>query len=519
MFESSAQIAKALVLTVILVVFSTNTCAEIYKWRDARGVTKYSDIPPPFAFTKATRNELINAMQAKDVCILPNTKTAKTIGAVPAKLASTAAASNGAQLNFAFNDGSAALPSNKSAILFKSSLNSTQESTLRFFFGKFTGGGVPTSKPNRLVTLPTAPIAIKPAPIAAASTVLGIPPKQVLAQNTPPIAANTPITPSGSITPPNIVQVALMPAVDISKNIKPATSYSEKRILASNLIKDQPTAGDGTGQFRISCDVSHMSNDDPLVYPNQQGAAHHHTFFGNTTTNYKSDLSNLSIAGNSTCMGGIANRSAYWVPSMIDTSTDTALKPVQALWYYKTGYTVPHEYITAPPKGLRMITGNSKAISEQAGRFPEFTCFKENDPSSFSTKGLPNCSQGRQIVVHIAFPQCWDGVNLDSPDHKSHMAEADSNLTTLNKCPTTHPVAIPAITLNIKYDITNSEGTANWRLSSDNYAKSGYNAGYSAHADWVNGWDEKVMAGIVKNCLNSGKDCGTHMLGDGTVIY
>ena len=521
MFESSAQIVKVSVLTAMLVVFSTNTCAEIYKWRDARGITKYSDIPPPFAFAKATRNELVNALQAKDVCILPSTKTAKTIDAVPAKLASKAAASNGTQMNFAFNRGRAAASSNAfggnnvNGLPFYSPFNLAQNSPSASTSRRFTGRAfLPARKPNTLAILSATPIATKPTSVAAAPATVNTPPKQILAQAAPPSAANT--TPSVNYTPSNIVQVALMPAVDISKNIARASGYSEKRILASNL---QPTAGDGDGQFRISCDVSHMSNDDPLIFPNQQGAAHHHTFFGNTTTNYKSDLSNLNLAGNSTCMGGIANRSAYWVPSIIDASTNTALKPLSALWYYKTGYKVPHQYITAPPKGLRMIVGDSKATVEQLSKFYVFTCFKENDPNAYNGRAFPNCAQGRLIVTHITFPQCWDGVNLDSPDHKSHMAEANIDLTTPNKCPLSHPVAIPSISLNIKYEITNPEGTANWRLSSDNYAKNGYNAGYSIHADWVNGWDEKVMAGIVKNCLNTGKDCGSAMLGDGTVIY
>ena len=44
-------------------------------------------------------------------------------------------------------------------------------------------------------------------------------------------------------------------------------------------------------------------------------------------------------------------------------------------------------------------------------------------------------------------------------------------------------------------------------------------SGYSGHADWVNGWDEKVMAGVVKNCLNAGRDCHSFLLGDGTTLY
>jgi hypothetical protein len=26
------------------------------------------------------------------------------------------------------------------------------------------------------------------------------------------------------------------------------------------------------------------------------------------------------------------------------------------------------------------------------------------------------------VMVNVRFPTCWDGVNLDTPDHMSHMA-------------------------------------------------------------------------------------------------
>ena len=294
----------------------------------------------------------------------------------------------------------------------------------------------------------------------------------------------------------------------------PVVGWTDLRIRPILGDFDIPPVGDGNGQFRIDCTVSHMNNDDPLVYPNQQGAAHHHTFFGNTSINFKSNLATLSTTGNSTCRGGIANRSAYWVPSMIDTATATPLKPYSSLWYYKTGYMIPKERITAPPKGLRIVTGNMKATSALTSRNISYNCFKEGQPSAPATFYIPACGQGWTIITHVGFPQCWDGKNLDSPDHISHMANPIGN-----SCPVSHPVAIPALGLNVKYLITDPEGTKNWRLSSDNYAKNGYNSGYSSHADWVSGWDDNVIAGIVKNCLNAGKDCGNHMLGDGTVIY
>ena len=122
------------------------------------------------------------------------------------------------------------------------------------------------------------------------------------------------------------------------------------------------------------------------------------------------------------------------------------------------------------------------------------------------------------MQMHVAFPQCWDGKNLDSPDHQSHMAETKRLLTTANKCPTSHPIALPQVTVNFNYKVTASNQQATWRLASDNYVAS-LPGGFSGHADWVNGWDEKFITGIVKNCLNKGVDCHAHLLGDGRMFY
>ncbi len=374
----------------------------------------------------------------------------------------------------------------------------------------------PAAVPVVLAALPTSSGVVIPSskapPVSSTPPVSSSPP----VSSAPPVISPLPVTPPASSTPTGsgVVQKDLMPAVDIVKNMAPVAGFADLRIRPIMGDFDIPPVGDGNGQFRIDCGVSHMNNDDPLVYPNQQGAAHHHTFFGNTSINFKSNLATLSTTGNSTCRGGIANRSAYWVPSMIDSATSTPLKPYSSLWYYKTGYAIPKEKITPPPKGLRIVTGNMKANSSATSRNISFTCFKEGNASPAATTYIPACPQTWTIVTHVGFPQCWDGKNLDSPDHISHMANSVGS-----SCPVTHPVAIPHLGLNVKYLITDPEGTKNWRLSSDNYAKNGYNSGYSSHADWVSGWDDNVIAGIVKNCLNAGKDCGNHMLGDGTVIY
>jgi Domain of unknown function (DUF1996) len=305
-------------------------------------------------------------------------------------------------------------------------------------------------------------------------------------------------------------QTGLMPLVDTSKNIAPATGYSVLRIKPTTEV---PLATGGA--LRVVCRPSHMNNDDPVVYPFQQGAAHHHTFFGNTSVTYKSDLMTFSSSGNSTCNGGIMNRSAYWMPSMIDTATKTPITPNLAIFYYKTGRT-PAGLIKPPPKGLRMIAGNAKATTEAQGK-AHYTCLSRT-PFYGWKKSMPSCNVGETMQMHVAFPQCWDGKNLDSPDHQSHMAYTNRSLTTANKCPTTHPVALPEVTVNFNFKIATANMAKTWRLASDNYAIT-YPGGYSGHADWVNGWDEKFMTGIVNNCLNKGVDCHAHLLGDGRMFY
>lgn len=507
---------QALLITIPLLtlVASNYANAEVYKWRDNRGVTQYSDRPPVDSFSKLTPNELVNSLQIKDLC---------ADGPIKKNTASNVASTKDYSGFFT----SFIKTKNTTATLTKNTvtgINSIKNNVTILGLAK------PPTPPTPVLTAPpvikpsvpvvTAPPVTKPAvPVVTAPPVTK--PAEPVATKPPvtkpaePVVTPPPSTTNPS-TLPNIVQTGLMPAVNISKNIAPVIGFSDLRIRPIMGNFDIPSVGDGDGQFRIDCAVSHMSNDDPILYPNQQGAAHHHTFFGNTSVNYKSNLMTLSTTSNSTCRGGIANRSAYWVPSIIDTATNTPLVPYSALWYYKTGYIVNKSKITAPPKGLRIIAGNMKSTTSASSPQISFNCFKEGAPSSPATKHIPVCGQGWTIVTHINFPQCWDGKNLDSPDHQSHMTYSNNDY---GGCPATHPVAIPSITLNVKYLIASSTGTKTWRMSSDNYPVNGNNAGYSSHADWVNGWDEKVIAGVVKNCLNAGKDCGNHMLGDGTVIY
>lgn len=297
------------------------------------------------------------------------------------------------------------------------------------------------------------------------------------------------------------------PYIDRTKIPARATGYSVERIQPTT---DTPRASDGTGAFRTMCGFSHMNFDDPLVYPAQPGAAHLHVFFGNTGVDANSNESSIATSGNSTCRGGIANRTGYWVPAMIDTRDGTPIKPLDSHFYYKTGYNgIPPSQVQPLPLGLRMIAGDAKSSGPQT-RSARFKCITADKLVGSS---IQNCPVGDELWQEIFFPQCWDGKNLDSPDHKSHMAYPSGG-----RCPSTHPVAVPEITFNIRYLVTEANAPTRWRLSSDMYPAT-QPGGYSSHGDWLNGWQQSIMDTFVRRCDQPAVDCASHMLGDGRMIY
>jgi hypothetical protein len=279
--------------------------------------------------------------------------------------------------------------------------------------------------------------------------------------------------------------------------------------VASSQIQWTGQVGFATdiGAFRIVCDFSHMASDDPIVYPGKPGKSHLHTFFGNTGTSAGSTAESIAGSGASTCRGGTANRTAYWVPTMIDTQTGTPIKPSLGLMYYKTGYNgVKPWQVQTMPAGLRMIAGDSKNAKAE-GPF-KYACIGKGSEAMVGHE-IQNCPVGAQVWQLIYFPQCWDGVNLDSPDHKSHMSyPVDGG------CPKTHPVPLPEVSYNIVYDVTEANAPLRWRLSSDTYSKD-LPGGYSAHGDWFNGWDPAVMKTFIEQCDRASKDCHANLLGDG----
>lgn len=326
----------------------------------------------------------------------------------------------------------------------------------------------------------------------------------------------TPVMQPASVTPPTMSGAF---PIDASHLPQGSAGYGYDRVQPTTEIA--PISTDNVGAFRIPCPYSHMAFDDPIVFPGRPGASHLHAFFGNTATDANSTAQSIAESGNSTCLGGTINRSAYWVPAMIDTTTGKPIAPDAAVFYYKQGYALTPASIIQPiPIGLRMVAGDPTNAASKPGGIAVFKCIGgPNDSNDQYGSSIPNCDAGAQVFQTITFPQCWDGRNLDSPDHKSHM----SYVVALTQppwftCPSTHPVAIPEVSFNIIYTVQTKDAAKAWRLSSDTYDTS-LPGGYSSHADFFDGWKKSFSDAWLAGCVQAGRDCHAHLLGDGRMMY
>jgi hypothetical protein len=272
---------------------------------------------------------------------------------------------------------------------------------------------------------------------------------------------------------------------------------------------------DGSGTFRTRCDPSDFQFNDPLGNPGRVNASPLHLFFGNTAAGVRSSISGVVRTGSSTCLGGTLDRSVYYLPAVIDVRTGDVQVPTDGVFYLRTGFNMEPVTIQPMPPGLVMIAGNRNARGVQS-RVVEWLC---RDKFVTNTGMIPECDVGDQVQLWVHFPQCWDGRNLDSRDHRSHMAYAIvRDGVERSTCPPTHPVALPQVSHVIQYNVRPGASLASWRLSTDVYG-SGIRGGLSAHAHWVNGWNARTMRTIVSECLNQGADCNTAALGNGTGLY
>ncbi|GAB7110687.1 hypothetical protein JCM4814A_90040 [Streptomyces phaeofaciens JCM 4814] len=245
-------------------------------------------------------------------------------------------------------------------------------------------------------------------------------------------------------------------------------------------------------EFNATCAYSHSKPDDPIVLPGLPGASHMHSFFGNKSTDAFSTTQSL-LANTPTSCTPAKDLSAYWIPTLYEG--DRAVEAEGMIVYY--GSRLPDPTATVPfPQGFRMIAGDAKAQAPTpAGSPGQFWCAGEGGEIGRSADGnWPVCAPKAHLTHQLVFPDCWDGKNLDSPDHKSHVA-----FTYDGKCSGAYPVAIPNLSFVVSYPTSGS--TAGFRLASGMAS--------SIHGDFFNAWDNAALGQRVKDCITQKAKCNS----------
>lgn len=258
---------------------------------------------------------------------------------------------------------------------------------------------------------------------------------------------------------------------------------------------DRPSRADPDGyrknvDFNVRCDVGSVLGDDPIVYPNQPGRSHQHVFAGNDSTHAASTQDSLERGG-STCRLD-RDRAAYWFPQLFDEH-GTALVPTLVRAYYRVGTLGK---VAPIPAGLRIIAGDARATSPQPKQIAGWQCRTVSpDRTAIGKQStIPDCASEDLLEGSVVFPNCWDGVHLDSADHQSHLSYGKGD-----SCDSAHPVRLPQMTVAFRYP----PGTTNSRsyLASET-------SGLTLHADFWNAWHQPTLDVLVDRCLNDGVHCG-----------
>ena len=254
---------------------------------------------------------------------------------------------------------------------------------------------------------------------------------------------------------------------------------------------------------------------DPIISPGVV-SSHVHTVSGGSGFGFAMDYAQARSSKCSSCPIK-ADFSNYWTPKLYYMGADgKSFEDVPQAGegngvtggltvYYEQRPGPGNDPLKAFPEEFRMVAGDpwQRNFTNQMaapGQAVSFVCLDYTHGSSHSNE-MPNknCPDGLRAQVY--FPSCWDGVNKDSADHKSHMAyPIGSNAYDNGRCPSSHPVHL----VSIFYEVIYQTGLFADRWHSKNHHPfvfaQGDRTGYGFHGDFVNGWDIKILQQAIDEC-------------------
>ncbi|GAP45280.1 DUF1996 domain-containing protein [Streptomyces azureus] len=276
--------------------------------------------------------------------------------------------------------------------------------------------------------------------------------------------------------------------------------------------------GGSTGSFTTNCGTNENENrnsDNVIVAPGvSNGAQHQHDYVGNQDNDaFTSDEQFLQA--DTSCQNQ-GDKSTYYWPVLrvqdgqneVDANApgggqDGNVGTIQQVAQVELKFVGNKKSdVVAMPTALRIITGDAKA----------FTNGLKNANTSWSCTGFedrqvtdkyPICPEGSSVVRTSNFQSCWDGQNIDSANHRDHVAFVQAD----GSCPQGFQ-AIPQLQAKLVYDIPAPQ-IENGQVQNA-YALDGFpeqlHKPITDHNDFINFFDENVMNEMVQ-CINNGEDC------------
>ncbi|MDG9691624.1 DUF1996 domain-containing protein [Streptomyces sp. DH17] len=298
--------------------------------------------------------------------------------------------------------------------------------------------------------------------------------------------------------------------IDID-DVEPNSRDSENGLAANG-------GGGSTGTFTTDCGVNEnnlFNSDNLIAAPGVDNGAHHvHDYVGNQDNDAFSSDEDLANADTS-CRNQGDRSTYYWPVLRLQDGTEEfdanelgggaegnvgrILKPAQAELKFVGNQ---QGDVVAMPKFLRIITGDAKSFTNgDANANSSWSCTGFEDRQV--TDKYPLCPEGSQVVRTSNFQSCWDGQNIDSANHRDHMAFVQED----GGCPNGFQ-AIPQLQVRLVYDIptpTVENGQVRNPYAVDSFPEQLHKP-ITDHNDFINVMDEDLMNEVV-DCINSGEDC------------